>query len=97
MKLFAIVLLAAVLALGYDLIFGRNGVMQYQDANERYEAALEKSKLLEQRNQALQDEISDLKQGSRVVEELARSDLGMIKKNETFYRVIEKDPPKKNK
>lgn len=97
MKLFAIVLLAAVLALGYDLIFGRNGVMQYQDANERYEAALEKSKVLEQRNQALQDEISDLKQGSRVVEELARSDLGMIKKNETFYRVIEKDPPKKNK
>ena len=51
----------------------------------------------EQRNQALEDEISDLKQGNLVVEELARSELGMVKKSETFYRVIDKDNVQNNR
>ena len=50
-----------------------------------------KSKKLQARNRALQDEITDLKQGNKVVEELARSELGMVKKDEVFYRVIPKE------
>ncbi|MGH8413550.1 MAG: septum formation initiator family protein, partial [Gammaproteobacteria bacterium] len=35
----------------------------------------------------------DLKQGQAAVEEQARSDLGMIKKGETFYQIVRVPPP----
>ncbi|MGB2517260.1 MAG: septum formation initiator family protein [Pseudomonadales bacterium] len=45
---------------------------------------------LAQRNQQLYAEVEDLKQGLAAVEEHARSDLGMVKPNETFYQLVEK-------
>nr|WP_255626359.1 cell division protein FtsB [Xanthomonas sp. NCPPB 1067] len=44
---------------------------------------------LRQRNQALAAEVKDLKDGEAAIEERARSELGMIKPGETFYRVVE--------
>ena len=46
---------------------------------------------LQQRNDALAAEVEDLKSGEAAVEERARSELGMIKPGETFYRVVEAD------
>ena len=46
---------------------------------------------LEKRNQRLRAEVIDLKQGTTALEERARSQLGMVKENETFYQVIEQD------
>lgn len=43
---------------------------------------------LRERNAALGAEVRDLKQGSEAVEERARADLGMVKKDETFYQVV---------
>jgi len=45
---------------------------------------------LRERNDALDAEVNDLKKGVDAIEERARSDLGMIKKDETFYQVIDK-------
>ena len=50
-----------------------------------------------QRNQRVKDEIEDLQQGNKAIEELARSELGLIKPTETFYRVIEKDDKAESK
>ncbi|MGN1281074.1 MAG: septum formation initiator family protein [Succinivibrio sp.] len=94
MKIFALFLFLIICYLGYDIYKGRNGIEQYNRISQKYEEAEEKSKKLEARNQALEDEISDLQQGNLVVEEIARSELGMVKKNETFFRVIEKDEQK---
>nr|WP_228735292.1 cell division protein FtsB [Xanthomonas euvesicatoria] len=47
---------------------------------------------LHQRNQALAAEVKDLKDGEAAIEERARSELGMIKPGETFYRVVEDAP-----
>ena len=47
---------------------------------------------LRQRNDALAAEVQDLKSGEAAVEERARSELGMIKPGETFYRVVESQP-----
>lgn len=47
---------------------------------------------LHQRNAALAAEVEDLKSGEAAVEERARSELGMIKPGETFYRVVEAKP-----
>ena len=44
---------------------------------------------LQQRNAALAAEVEDLKSGEAAVEERARSELGMIRPGETFYRVVE--------
>ncbi|MBT8441140.1 MAG: septum formation initiator family protein [Gammaproteobacteria bacterium] len=45
------------------------------------------AELLE-RNRALDAEVINLKQGIEAAEERARTDLGMIGKNETFYQVV---------
>ena len=95
MKIFAALILVLIAWLSYDIYFGRNGIVQYQSTEQKLQKASKLSEALEHRNQALVDEISDLKQGNKVVEELARSELGMVKKDETFYRVIEKDDKKK--
>lgn len=44
---------------------------------------------LQQRNDALAAEVMDLKDGESAIEERARSELGMIKPGEKFYRVVE--------
>ena len=41
------------------------------------------------RNAVLKAEIVDLKQGLEAVEDIARSELGMIKKGETFFLIVE--------
>jgi len=48
---------------------------------------------LQERNDALAAEVEDLKSGEAAVEERARSELGMIKPGEKFYRVVEGTPP----
>lgn len=48
---------------------------------------------LKDRNNALAAEVEDLKSGEEAVEERARSELGMIKPGEKFYRVVEPPVP----
>ena len=45
---------------------------------------------MEERNQVLAAEVQDLKSGLDAIEERARSELGMIKQDETFIQIIEK-------
>ena len=91
MRLFAVVLVCVIAYLGYDMWNGRNGFLQYQNVAAQVTQAKEKSEKLTMRNQALEDEIEDLQQGNLTIEELARNDLGMIRPDEKFYRVIETD------
>ena len=87
----AIVLLLVVLLgwLQYRLWFGNGGqreVAALQADVARQEA---ENARLRQRNDALAAEVHDLKSGEAAVEERARSELGMIRPGETFYRVVE--------
>ena len=47
---------------------------------------------LEERNRRLAAEVRDLKEGRVAIEERARTDLGMIGANETFFQVMPADP-----
>jgi len=45
----------------------------------------------QRRNEVLKAEIYDLKNGLDAVEEKARTEWGLIKPNETFYMLVDKD------
>jgi len=88
MKWVVAILATMLLLLQYKLWVGDGGipeVLQLQREVSTIEA--EKSQL-EERNQALHAEVSDLKKGLDAIEERARSELGMIGKDETFYQII---------
>ena len=42
-----------------------------------------------QRNEILKAEIKDLREGLDAVEDIARSELGLIRKGETFFMLVE--------
>lgn len=88
MRIFGFIMLIAIMYLSYDIYFGRNGIQEFQKVSTQLQEASNKSELLTKRNLALQEELEDLQQGSIAIEELARSELGLIKEDETFYRVI---------
>jgi cell division protein FtsB len=46
---------------------------------------------LKARNDAIDADVKDLKQGLEAVEERARLELGMVKKDEVFYQVVTPD------
>jgi cell division protein FtsB len=87
-------LLTVVLLLQYRLWLSGDGVHELT----RLSAAVERQKAenaeLVERNRQLAAEVTDLKAGLSAIEERARSDLGMIGRNETFYQVVPVRPLK---
>ena len=69
--------------------FGAGGANDLKEKQFLYEQQLKKNKALQERNEKLQAEVQDLKQGLEAIEERARSEMGMVKPGETFIQVIE--------
>lgn len=91
MRIFGFLMLVMILYLSYDIYFGRNGIAHYAEVAESLESAQRRTRLLTQRNQSLEEELKDLRQGNSAIEELARTELGLIREQEIFYRVISPD------
>ena len=87
----AILLVLAILLawLQYRLWVGHGGAREVQDLAEQVRQQQRDNGGLKQRNAEVAAEVEDLKSGEAAVEERARSELGMIKPGETFYRVVE--------
>lgn len=82
--------LAALLAaLQYKLWYGEGGQRDVAALRARVAAQAAENRRLQARNDALAAEVMDLKSGGAAVEERARSELGLVKPGETFYRVID--------
>ena len=60
------------------------------DMSKQVDTQLEKNQKLVARNGGLDAEVRDLKQGLEAVEERARVEFGMIRSNETFFQIIER-------
>ena len=83
-------LLAALLAwLQYTMWFGTGGSHEVDALSAQVDTQRAENLRLQQRNEALVAEVEDLKSGGAAVEERARSELGMVKPGETFYRVVD--------
>ncbi|RZA20905.1 MAG: cell division protein FtsB [Lysobacteraceae bacterium] len=85
-----LLLLALLLAfLQYKLWLGSGGQHEVAALRAQVDTQQAENLRLQQRNEALAAEVDNLKSGEAAVEERARSELGMVKPGETFYRVIE--------
>jgi cell division protein FtsB len=88
-------LVVLLVLLQYRLWVGDGSLAEVWGLYQQVEAQREENRRLQERNQALDAEVTDLKQGLDAIEERAREELGMVKDGETFYQIIE-DPPRKS-
>ena len=92
MKILGAVLLALLVAVQYPLWFGKGGWTRVWDLDRQLAQQKQTNATLKARNDAMDAEVRDLKQGFDALEEHARLDLGMIKKDEVFYQVVTAPP-----
>ena len=89
MKLLIIALGILTLLIQYPLWLGKGGwtdVLAYREAlNEQ----VEQNEAYRARNSQIKHEIADLKTGLDEIAESARSDLGMIKQGEVFFKTLD--------
>lgn len=92
MKYILAVLAILFLALQYQLWFGKGGVVALVSIKHKISAQKQINQKLDDRNKVLIADIKDLRNGNQAIEERARNDLGMIKRNETFFRIVNDQP-----
>ncbi len=88
MKWLAAALLVVLVLLQYRLWISDSGVRALPPLEASVAAQQAQNVELEQRNHRLAAEVHDLKNGMTALEERARSELGMIGPNESFYQVV---------
>lgn len=87
---FVPVILVALLVLFHaQLWMGRGSLPAVREMQQRLDEKLAKNTLDQAGNDQLAAEIKDLQEGLEMVEEKARSELGMVKPNEIFVQITE--------
>ena len=92
MRILTIVFAALIVLLQYPLWLGKGGWLRVWEIDRQVTAQKMGNAQLRVRNDALDAEVRDLKQGYDAIEERARYELGMIKQDEIFFHVLEKSP-----
>ena len=93
MRILAIVLGALLVLIQYPLWLGKGGWMRVWDLDRQVSVQKEANAKLQARNQALDAEVRDLKQGLDALEERARYELGMIRQDEIFFQLLKDTAP----
>lgn len=88
MKLVWSLMLLVIIGLQYRLWIGNGSYSEVWMLQEKVAQQTAKNKLLEDRNNLLNEEVLDLKSGYAAIEERARFNMGMIKEKESFYMVV---------
>ena len=94
MRILVLLLLLLLAMLQYRLWVSEDGFREVWRLESRVEAEAAANEGLKDRNARLDAEVEDLKIGFAALEERARSDLGMVGSDESFYLfgVDEADP-----
>ena len=95
MKVFAATLAALIVLLQYPLWLGKGGWLRVWEVDRQVKAQKAGNARLQVRNDSLDAEVRDLKQGYDAIEERARYELGMVKQDEIFFQILDKLPPPK--
>ncbi|HYD58877.1 MAG TPA: cell division protein FtsB [Noviherbaspirillum sp.] len=89
MRLITLSLAALLLLIQYPLWLGKGGWLRVWDLEGQVATAQKKNAELKARNDKLNSEVRDLRDGTGAVEERARYELGMIKDGEIFVQILE--------
>ena len=89
MRIVTLILIVLLLLLQYPLWLGRGGWLRVWDLHRQVEAQQQVNAQTAARNATLDAEVRDLKQGAEAIEERARTDLGMVRKDEVFYQILD--------
>jgi len=89
MKLLTVIMIFLLLLLQYRLWTGNGSLVEVNFLKDEIEKIKNENENLKERNLSLTAEVFDLKQGHEAIEEIARSEMGMIKDGETFYQIID--------
>jgi cell division protein FtsB len=92
LKLVLAVLLLILLLLQVRLWSGAGSLAHIDQLDREIVVQQADNFLLMERNDAMRQEVNDLKNGMDAIEERARSRLGLIRKGETFILITERDP-----
>jgi cell division protein FtsB len=89
MRFLTFIFVILILALQYPLWLGKGGWLNVISLQKQIDQQLKVNQLIKSENDILLAVVQDLKNGTDVIEGKARFDLGLIKKNETFFLIID--------
>jgi cell division protein FtsB len=89
MRWLTLLFVALIALLQYPLWLGKGSWLRVWDLSQQIDKQKEANVVLKARNDTLDAEVRDLKQGYAAIEERARSELGMVKQDEVFYQVMD--------
>ena len=87
MRIVTLALLALLALVHAELWFGKGGVPRVMDLQSKLQNQKADNEAAHARNDHLNAEVRDLKEGLEMVEEKARFELGMIKPDEIYVQV----------
>jgi cell division protein FtsB len=93
MRVFAIILAIGITFLQYRLWVSEQGSREVARLHAAIEAQGAANREQAERNRQLRAEVDNLKVGLTALEERARSELGMVGNNETFYQIVSPATP----
>jgi cell division protein FtsB len=87
-KILGLILGVLVVAIQYPLWIGKGSWTRVWELDRQLVAQRSTNAEAKRRNEAMDAEVRDLKEGSEAIEERARMELGMIRRDEVFYQVV---------
>ena len=89
MKAFVVLLVSMLALVQFRLWVGDKSLVEVWRLRQAIDQQTSENVLLQSRNQRLEAEVRDLKTGLDAVEERARLELGMIRKDEIYFQIVE--------
>lgn len=93
LQILAAALIAVLVFLHYLLWIDEGGMRQTRALRIAIQVQKDDNAALSERNKGLDAEVKDLKNGLMAIEERARAEMGLIRPDETFYRLLEQPLP----
>ena len=92
MRVLTLILALLIVALQYPLWLGKGSWLKAWEVDQELNKQNTENARLKARNASLDAEVRDLKTGYEAIEERARSELGMVKRDEVFFQILETKP-----
>ncbi len=88
MRIIVYSMLLLFIGIQYPLWLGKGGWLRVYEMEGQLNTQQEKNQLLTLRNAKLSGDVKDLKEGTRAIEERARSEHGMLKEGEYYVQIL---------